>query len=155
MPQEYNCTKCHYEDWWIYLVSIMGLSPIGFSRVQNYVTTEIRFCCQLHLKHNFTFAWYMCKSGRKSMGSHYILETVEQSPHIPINSKRTWTQAHDYKATDWGITTLVGVSAPELTIVLYGGKQSIPKKTFTHLSVSQYYVSSFSIRLNPIYLSMH
>lgn len=155
MPQEYNCTKRYYEDWWIYLISITGLSRIGFSRVRNYVTTEIRFCCQLCLEHNFTFPWHMCKSSRKSMGSYYILETAEQSPHIPINSKWPWTQARDYKATAWGITTLVDVSAPELTIVLYGGKQSIPKETFTHLSVNQYYVSSFSILLNPTYLSMH
>lgn len=155
MPQEYNCTKCRYEDWWIHSVPIMGLSTTGFIWVQNYVTTEIRFCCQLHLKHNFTFAWYMCKSGRKLVGSHYILKTVERSPHIPINSKWPWTQAHDYKATDRGITTLVDVSAPELTIVLYGGKQNKTKNPFTHSSVSQYYVSSFSILLNPTYLSMH
>lgn len=152
MPQEYNC---HYEDWWIYLLSIMRLSPIGFSWLQKYVTSEIRFWCQLYLKHNFIFTCYMCKSGRKLMGSHYMLETVEQPCHIPVNSKWPWTQAYDYRATDWGIPTLVDVEVPELTIVLYGGKQSIPKKTFTHLSVSQYYVSSFSILLNPTYLSMH
>lgn len=63
------------------LMNILGFNHGAKSRwIQNYVTIEIRFCCRLYLKHNFTSAQQMCKSGRKSMGSRHILETVEQSP---------------------------------------------------------------------------